>query len=247
MKVKTNIIIIIAIILIKANCFQICQGINELENSQCFNNILYINLSAYRAGHFAKDKNGGIFVEYSCANKRLFYGLYKNGKFYYEIELPFKQKDIININSNGIIYGGRYESTNLFVSIKYDINKEKEYLLGLSSYQTLMEIYDIDNDLMHKYITEEVFINGIYAYQFALFETRINNENIYFCIYTHDESDNSYILGNYFSIKKFYFYEDSEHNIKVELINSSEKFGVKSSRMISGFLGADHFIYVLFL
>ena len=247
MKIKPNFIIIITFTLIKENICQICQNINELENSQCFNNILYINDSAYRAGHFAKNKNGDIFVEYSSANQRLFYGLYKSGKYYYESKLPFKKKDIININSNGIIYGGRYESTNLFVSTKSDINKEKEYLLGLSSYTTLMEIYDIDNDLMHKFITKEVFINEIYSYQFALFEVTINNENIYFCIYTHDESDNSYSFGNYFSIKKFYFYEDNEHNIKVELIDSSEKFRVKDSRMISGFLGEDQFIYVIFL
>ena len=223
------------------------KNLNTLEETECFNNILIINSSTYRAGHFSKNKEGDIIVEYSTVNQRLFFGLKKSGKFYYENEPHYIEKYIPNITLDEKLYGGRYESANIFVSTKNDINKTKEYLFSLSSYKTLFEIYDIEKDLLYYNATENIFTNGIYSYQFSLFESTIDNLNTYFCIYTHDNEVYSYDKGNYFSIKKFYFYENDEGNVDIELAESSNKKLAESSRIISGFLGKDRYIYVIYL
>ena len=223
-----------------------CQSGNSLENSECFNNILIINGSPYRAGHFAKKKNGDIFIEYSTTEKRLFYGLHQNGKYCFENENNFKEKNIAGIIFKNFLYQGRYESSNLFVSTISDINKNKEYLFSISSYKTPMEIYDIENDFIYINITEEVFQNGIFSYHFSLFESIINN-NTYIAIYSHSKDSNNYHEGDYFSIKKFYFYQN-ENSIIVQLIKSSEKTKIKlNSRIISGFIGDNGFIYSIFI
>jgi hypothetical protein len=141
----------------------------------------------------------------------------------------------------------RYESKNLFISTKNDINKAKEYLLSLGSYKTLIEIYDIDNDKMTTHITENVLNDGIFTFHFPLFGKMEENQNTYITIYTHDNGTNIYHEGYLFSIKKFSFVEDNEGNINVELIQSSEKYDVRDSRLISGFLGDNDFIYAVYL
>ena len=117
-KISTNTLnIFITIIFIQISKFfcQTCRNIFDLDNSQCFNNILVINSSKYRAGHFAKNKNNDVIVEYSTTSRRLFYGLHKNGKYYYESESHFKEKNMTGIEYREQVYEGRYESTNLFV------------------------------------------------------------------------------------------------------------------------------------
>ena len=75
--------------------FQSCNKYNNiLENSQCFNNIIIIDSSFYRAGHFAKNKNGDIVAEYSIdkdglAHQRLFYCINKSGKYFYKEKILF--------------------------------------------------------------------------------------------------------------------------------------------------------------
>ena len=244
--IKIFIIIIILIKIHKLYCHN-CKQINILENSECFN-IIYINTSSYRSGHFAKNKNGDIIVEYSSNEKRLFYGLYKNGKYIYEEDSHFKEITISGIEYKNIIYKGRYESDNIFVSTKDDITKSKEYLLSLSSFKTLIELYDIKNGLIYSNITEKVFNNGIFSYQFSLFELIKNDMNTYICIYNHDNDSNEYQIGDYFSIKKLYFYENTENQIDVKLMLSSHKIQVRSSRIINGFITEDsNYIYVVYL
>ena len=115
------------------------------------------------------------------------------------------KKKITGILYKNFNYKGRYESTTIFVSPKNNINKEKEYLLSLSSYKTRLEIYNIENDIMNKYVAEEIFINGIFSYQFVIFEAIIYNGNTYIFIYTHNYGNNNYKEGNNLSIKKILF------------------------------------------
>ena len=247
--IKSNVnmvYIILAFMNIRLFFCQNCQTIRTIDNSECFN-IFVINSSTYRAGHFAKNKNDDIIVEYSSTNQRFFLFLYKNGKFFYENDFHFVEKNISEIDFNGYIYLGRYESANIFISTKNDVNKTKEYLLSLSSYKTLIEIYDIENNIIYSNITQNVLINGIFSYYFSLLESTVDNSNNYIIIYTHDEEYNLYELGNYFSIKKISFNEINENIIDIEIIKSSDKIEIKNSRIIQGFLGGNNFIYVIYL
>ena len=54
-----------------------CKDNNIITNTECFNNIIIFNDKSYRAGNFAKNKNGDMIVEYSSDSSRLFYGLKK--------------------------------------------------------------------------------------------------------------------------------------------------------------------------
>ena len=182
-KINLNVLIYIIITFIfnlKLFTCRNCNLVNELDDSECFN-ILLINSSTYRAGHFAKNKAGDVIVEYSSENQRLFYGLQENGKYYFENDSHFKIKNVTKIDISGKIFEGRYESYNIFISTKNDINKTKEYLFSLSSYKTLLEIFDIENDLIFNNVTQIVFQNGIFSYQFALFGSTIGNINTYIC------------------------------------------------------------------
>ena len=58
---------------------------------------------------------------------------------------------------------------------------------------------------MNKYVAEEIFINGIFSYQFVIFEAIIYNGNTYIFIYTHNYGNNNYKEGNNLSIKKILF------------------------------------------
>ena len=101
-----------------------CRSGLSITDTECFNEITYLDIENkyYRAGHFAMNSKGDLIIEYSHLQYRLFFWFKKNGKFYYpemtkEIEL---QSDTIDPE---VIR--RYESTNYFVSLKNDINKQK--------------------------------------------------------------------------------------------------------------------------
>ena len=161
-------------LIIFINC-ETCRSGFSITDTECFNEITYLDIENkyYRAGHFAMNSKGDLIIEYSHLQYRLFFGFKKNGKFYYpemtkEIEL---QSDTINPE---VIR--RYESTNYFVSLKNDINKQKEYLLSISSWITVLELYDLENindpyDILES--TNFTDLNeGIHSYIFQILEKK---------------------------------------------------------------------------
>ncbi len=165
---KTFIFIFLFYILIIINC-QTCSKEDSITNTDCFNEVLYINFDNrfYRAGHFATNKNGDMIIEYSYETFRLFFGLTKDGKFYFQnvakeitITSDTIQPDSLN----------RYEAVNLFISPANGTSKERENLLSISSYITVSELHDLAND---KYsLKESVALVekplGIYSYIFQI-------------------------------------------------------------------------------
>ena len=77
-------------------------------------NILIFNSDPYAYGHSALTKDGDIIIEYSYENKRLFYGLNKNGRGYFQennLSVPTKYITINGDNTN------RVQSRNIFVQL----------------------------------------------------------------------------------------------------------------------------------
>ena len=72
-----------------------CSIDNSIIRTQWLNNIFIFNDENYRYGSFALNENGDMIIEYSYANKRLFFGLRKNGDFYFENK-PTKKMEIEN-------------------------------------------------------------------------------------------------------------------------------------------------------
>ena len=196
---KLDFIIFIFFMLTSINN-QDCISDMYIEENECFNEIITINLEDknYRAGHFALNKNGDMIVEYSSEEYRLFYGLKKDGKYFFpninkEIEIKSDE-----ISSNLI---RRYESINSFVSLFDDFNKEQEFLLSISANLSILELYNLEND---EYSIQESTLffdksNGLYSHIFQILEAKINNKNIYFCVYIYNKSK----TGRYIAIRRF--------------------------------------------
>ena len=72
-------------------------------------NIIVLNSTQYRSGHFAFNSNGDMIIEYSYNKNRLFYGLKKNGKYFFKDNsgnsIPTKE---ITLNYTNDAY--RYEA-----------------------------------------------------------------------------------------------------------------------------------------
>ena len=208
MKAKVLIFIFKAFLLYNSYC-QICNAPqNYINNVNCFNNIKMFDVENkyYRAGHSSINKNGDIIIEYSYLQYRLFFGLKKNGRYYFPNEI--KEIEIENLDNIDPEAIRRYESINSFVSLRNDTNKEKEYLISISSWKTILELYDLENDQYDIKPTVD-FTNtekGIFSFVFQILEVKIDNEIIYFCVYIYSEyiaADNA-DAGTTFVIKKFY-------------------------------------------
>ena len=183
MKVKfmNFIFYVVLITFIKS---QTCTKDGSIDNTNCFTDIKIFgnDNKYYRAGHFASNKNGDMVIEYSYLQYRLFFGLKNDGKYLYPEET--KEIEIINSSIDPDIIR-RYESVNCFVSLGNDINKDKEYLMSLSSWITLFELHDLENNEYSIYPTTLFFDfqYGTYSYVFQILEAKINDINTYFCIY----------------------------------------------------------------
>ena len=174
------------------------------------------------------NSKGDLIIEYSYLQYRLFFGFKKSGKFYFpemfkEIEL---QSDTIDPE---VIR--RYESTNSFVSLMTDIDKQKEYLFSMSSWRTVLELYDLENENDSYEILESTRFtaldNGIHSYIFQILEKKINGNIIYFCPYFSDNSEG-------FFIKKFAF---SSFNFEtIQVVRTQNLKGNFGQRIISSII-----------
>ena len=180
------------------------------------------------------NSKGDLIIEYSYNQYRLFFGFKNNGKFYFpeitkEMEL---QSNIINQTSIR-----RYESINSFISLINDPNKQKEYLLSISSYITVLELYDFENDNDSYNITESVnfFDNslGIYAYTFQILEAKIENDIFYFCIYIILTGNGGM---NYMYIKKFGFSNFNFEVVRVKIYGISNDNYINGRRIVSSII-----------
>ena len=219
-----------------------CKPGKSLSNSTCFNGIIYINQLNYRSGHFASKKNNDLIIEYSGSPpiySRLFYGVKNNGRGFFD-DNYIRQKNLTGTN-------GRYESRNIFVSTKYDINKEKEYLFSTSSYQSLTELHDLENDSYKTRYSDNFNGNRIFSFTFSLLGKTISNQNYYFLIFTSPSNKNNPESedGSLYIIKKFaltgFDLESYDNSKSIEV----SKFG---DRVISGFImDEESAIVILFL
>ena len=132
------------------------------------NNILVFDSKKYRSGNLAINSKGDMIAEYSRENYRLFYGLDKDGLYYFtdKDNNEIHTKEINITNSDRTVFG-RYESKNLFISLKDYINNNKQYLFSTSSYQSVTELYDLEDLENNKIKTTQNFLEyEIFSYQY---------------------------------------------------------------------------------
>jgi hypothetical protein len=184
-----------------------CYNNVLLTDTSCFNNVLIFNSKKYRAGHFVTYKNGDMIVEFSDdgndANKdgyaRIFYGLKKNGRYFFPNESP--TREIINIGKIDNARG-RYESLNQIVVAKNDINRDNEYLFSTSSYDSLTELHNMNTN-EYVYAKTTTFLGKlIFSFRYSMVEVKYNNEIFYFIGFTHSNPNQN---GDLIDIQKIGF------------------------------------------
>ena len=220
-------------------------------SEQSLDKIIVFNPdSHYRAGNFAINKNNDMIIEYSYQNKRLFYGLKQNGRYFFNDENgnPISTKEITLQNNEDTSITQRYESKNIFVSLKNDVQKDKEYLFSTSSYTTVSELYDLENleNIHNKVKTTSRFLGTeIFGFQFSLLELPSNTEKQYVLIYSTSTTSDP---GQYITLKKFTFtefnfvnYETSEKEINNFFNRLASAFILNDSLIILFHIDNAHF------
>ena len=144
---KINIYIINFLILLNLISINISFTFFDEEN------IITFDHKKFKAGNFATNKNGELFIEYYSEddNTRLFYGRQKNGLELFSEQSSSTQE--INIGLEKIIdvfgynYFDIYNSKNLFVTIRNDFNEENQYLFSINSYDYIVELHKFTNNI----------------------------------------------------------------------------------------------------
>ena len=126
---------------------------------------------------------------------RIFYGLKKNGRYYFPNNSPtYEIKNIGNIGNAR----GRYESLNKLVVTENDLNRENEFLFSTSSYESLTELHIMQN-LTYTFARTKNFMgNNIFSFQYSLVEANYSGNIFYFIAYTYSNDDKN---GNLLDIK----------------------------------------------
>ena len=123
-------------------------------DTECYNDVIHFSHAKWRAGHACNTLKGELFVEFSVdesndesqSKRRLLYGLKKNGRYYFPDEPVYKEITFDNEKK------GRFESRNILVSLIDDTSKSKQYLFSMSTYISLTEMIDIENEQHSTYI-----------------------------------------------------------------------------------------------
>ena len=230
-----------------------CLRIYDMSNTNCFNDRIIFD-NKWRAGHFVTTKEGVLIIEYSNDGgnkgdntKRFFYGLKKNGRYYFANESAFKHFTAKNPSDDTI--NGRYESKNAIVHLKGDTSKTKEYIFSTSIWTTATELHDLDNDTSNYWDTVEFWeIIEIFSYEIVFLEIKENNEMHYVCVFTQREKEKAWINGKLedwsktFSLRKFSFDNFYTRNI-ISKHNYESNY---NSRMISAYLVDEYKVIVVF-
>ena len=226
-----------------------CKSITSYTNTQCFNEKI-IFYDTFRGGHFETLDDGTLIIEYSSNNdnsKRMFYGLKKNGRYYFPNETSIKIFHAKNPDNEN---HGRYESKNKIVYMAKDKEKKKQYLFSTSIYQTVTELHDIQGGNSTYWDTVNFWeIIEIFSYEILILDLPESNENHYVCVFTQRETEKRKVregvwehYSRTFSIRKFKFDSPTSYTMLAKYDYRSNY----NSRMISAFVVQEWQLIVIF-
>ena len=126
----------------------------------------------YRYGSIAINSNGDMIAEYSTGNYRIFFGLRKNGDYYFKNYNYIRE---FEVDGSGTTLN-RYESKSIFINTN-DPNDNKQYLFNIARMRSVTELYDLDSDDNYYIYKQHSEILGdlLFSFTFSLFELS-NNE-----------------------------------------------------------------------
>ena len=234
-----------------------CKNIVNLSTKSCYNDVIKFDHDKWRAGHACVTDNGDLIMEFSLnpeeSSKRLFYGLNKNGRYYFPGEPVYKQIDnmVCQDCASDPNHKGRFESINLLVYLNGDTTRQKPYLFSMSSFHSLAELIDItDSDNFKYYAWNSLKFfdlnRPIFSFQYSLYE--IGNSRYYIAAFIESGgvNNNEEEYSNTVTLMKFHFNNFASSNYRVidKNITLSNTF---DGRVVSAFRLEDSKLIVLLL
>ena len=192
------------------------------ENGESCFNFIKFDHKRYQSNNFAINKNGDLILELTEYNdeydaitsSRLFYGLTKEGKYFFSNKSSYTHEFNIDIDEETYDpyefnnFFEIYNSINLFVSMKNDPN---QYLFSINQFNSMVELYNITKENNNYLIWNfNKFFNldeddYFFPYECSLFELfELKKESTYIIVFI--PKVNVYEdLKNVNFIKKFRF------------------------------------------
>ena len=176
---------------------------NQIIKTQLITNIIWVGEDDFRYINFANYSNGDMILETSSCpgnSKRIFYGLRKNGEYFFEKDGQITPFYSINVreqlnNTNN----ARYESENFIIKLKEE-GIQKEYLVSMGKLSQYCELYDFDLNDINQKKSSEILGNPMISSREVAKNLLIGNDNyIIFCSWLI--SSDKYI----FNVKKLKF------------------------------------------
>ena len=219
---------------LKSFLLSTCKKEDDFNSQACFNDIIKLDNKNYRAGQISTNEKNDLIIEYSDSspgNSRLFYALKENGRGFFLNESPIKE-----VTMSGAEIINRYESINAFISLESDTNKEKQYLLSISSDKSLTEIHDMEEGTYQQWLTTD-FLNieenrYIFSLRFSFLEWK--NTNTYFLVFIQKAGTDSEgkDFSNSYTIKKFSFKKE-KNKIQINHLAQIEDKTMHNVRVVS--------------
>ena len=219
-RTKANIYILLFCFLVNFKIYKCdyasCKSNSNLNNNNCFTNIIKFEGNKYRAGRFETTSDGGLIIEYSEDSQpgkgRLFYRLTKDGRGYYDDDNPIREismtdvKDTKNEKNENIHVSGRYEARSKLIVLDGDTSG-KEYLFSTSCWYSFTELHDLDSGNFSSWFTPDFFgMDGKYIFSFHYDILRQPDTYNYFIIYCqYDRQEGNDAFSEYYYIRKFKF------------------------------------------
>ena len=119
---------------------------NEILKTQWIDNIIYLSDTNYIYMNMVTSQNEDLIIVVSSSssselNKRLFYGIDKEGRGYFKLDNKEQKIYINSLNGDSC---ERYESEIFMVKFQ-SLGQTKEYIFDFGKASQLIQIYDIEN------------------------------------------------------------------------------------------------------
>ena len=187
--------------------------------------VIEFNHKKFKAGNFATNKNGDLFIEYyseadeDTPASRLFYGRTKDGREIFYNESSYTQEIDIDLDETKDIsqynnYFKMYNSKNLFVTIKNEPNRDNQYLFSINSHEWSVELHKFNKNMntAHYLWNFNKFFNlneKKYRFRYETTLLELKADSSYIIAFLPKDNVNENMNGLSF-IKKFKFKSFSE-------------------------------------
>ena len=179
-----------------------CQVNNTIVKTQWINNLIIFGEGTYRYLSYGIFDNDDIVIESTCyplRQKRMFYGLKRDGRPFFKNktnnkETPFYSKVMAGEDNK------MTESTSAIVKMIDNENNEKEYFLSLSKWGGHAELFDFENDESYsKSMPNFTDLTNIKSIAHTFFPLNSGNEYLFGFVSFHNAQNRTYLQKHIFN------------------------------------------------